>query len=88
MLVSYDALMITVHDGPTFRTRIDASHGVAGLNLLGLVRVSQLVRGLPGSRSNAEGVEKALCEIRDAPLVHSVGAQAIAAGCAGACFAL
>ena len=88
VLVSYDALMITVHDGPTFRTRIDSSRGVAGLNLLGLVRVSQLVRGLPGSRSNTEEVEKALCEIRDAPLVQSVAVQAFAAGCAGASFCM
>ncbi len=88
VLVSYDALMITVHDGPTFRTRIDSSRGVAGLNLMGLVRVSQLVRGLPGCRSNAEEVEEALCGIRDTPPVHGVAVQALAAGCAGAGFCI
>ena len=40
ILVSHDALLITVNQGPTFRTRIDAAHGIAGLNLLGLVQVS------------------------------------------------
>jgi uncharacterized membrane protein YjjP (DUF1212 family) len=88
VLVSYDALLITVHDGATFRTRIDSARGVAGLNLLGLKRVSALLRGLSQSPLAAEEIEKALGAIRDAPPVHGVGGQVIAAGCAGVGFCI
>lgn len=89
VLVSYDALMITVHDGPeTFRTRIDSARGVAGLNLLGLICVSELVRGLSSSRATPEEVEQSLCAIRDAPPGHRVLVQTLAAGCAGAGFCI
>src|SRR5947208_1720524 len=44
MLLSYDALLITVNDGKTLRTRVDSSNRFAGLNLLGLLRVSQWLR--------------------------------------------
>lgn len=86
MLVSYDALLITVNDGATFRTRIDSARRFAGLNLLGLARVSACLRGLPHSESSLEAIERALCAIRDTPPVHSVAAQTLAAGCAGAAF--
>jgi uncharacterized membrane protein YjjP (DUF1212 family) len=87
MLVSYDALLITVNDGATSRTRID-SHGLAGLNLLGLVRISEWLRGLPGSQSSPAELERVLSTIRDTPPSHRVIAQAVAAGCAGAGFCI
>jgi uncharacterized membrane protein YjjP (DUF1212 family) len=86
MLVSYDALLLTLNDGATFRTRIGSSRGVAGLNLLGLTRVSKLLRGLPHSQTNPDELEQALCAIRDAPPVHNVTGQVLAAGCAGVGF--
>ncbi len=86
MLVSYDVLLITVNDGATFRTRIDSGRRFAGLNLLGLARVSACLRGLPHSESSPEAIERALCAIRDTPPVHSVAAQTFAAGCTGAAF--
>src|SRR5215831_10917398 len=46
LLVSYDALLITVNDGATFQTRIDSARRVAGLDLLGLARVSAWLLGL------------------------------------------
>ena len=52
MLVSYDVLLLTVNDGASFRTRIDSSRGVAGLNLFELTRVSKLLLGLPQSQTN------------------------------------
>jgi uncharacterized membrane protein YjjP (DUF1212 family) len=86
MLVSYDALLITVNDGTTFLTRIDSTRRFAGLNLLGLARVSAWLRGLARSPCSAREFEPALRAIRDAPLAHSVASQALAAGCAGAAF--
>src|ERR1043166_6839029 len=68
LLVSYDALVITVQDGSTFRTRIDSSRRIIGLNLLGLAQVSQYLRNLPPQRPSPEMIEQALCAIRDAPL--------------------
>ena len=86
MLVSYDALLITVHDGTLFRTRIDAAHQFAGFDLLGLARVSAWLRGLQGSQCGARELEAELCAIRDARSGHSVTAQVFAAACAGAAF--
>ena len=88
MLVSYDALLVTVDDGRTFQTRIDSSRKFAGLNLLGLAGVSSWLRGLGPSQTNAKDLEVALSTMRDAPPNHGVGAQALAAGCAGASFCL
>lgn len=88
ILVSHDALLITVNQGPTFRTRIDAAHGIAGLNLLGLVQVSGFLRGLSHSQPSPADVEEELCLIRDTPLLHGVVAQTLAAGCAGAGFCI
>lgn len=89
MLVSYDALLLTASDGAaTFRTRIDASRGVAGLNLLGLARVSELLRGLARSKPSREELERELCTLRDTPPVHSVRFHMLAAGCAGAGFCM
>jgi uncharacterized membrane protein YjjP (DUF1212 family) len=88
MLVSYDALLLTVNDGAAFRTRIDSSRGMAGLNLLGLIRVSELVRGLQHSQPSPETLARALCEIRDTAPLHDVAFQAVAAGCAGAGFCI
>jgi uncharacterized membrane protein YjjP (DUF1212 family) len=88
VLVSYDALLITVHDGATFRTRIDSARGVASLNLLGLTHVSKLLRGLSQSQPSPAELERALCAIRDARLVHGVIGQVIAAGCAGVGFCI
>jgi uncharacterized membrane protein YjjP (DUF1212 family) len=86
ILVSYDALMITVWDKATFRTRIDSPRGVAGLNLLGLIRISELLRSLPNSRTSGHDLERELCGIRDAPPIHGAVSQTLAAGCAGAGF--
>jgi uncharacterized membrane protein YjjP (DUF1212 family) len=88
LLVSYDALLLTVNDGAAFRTRIDSSRGMAGLNLLGLIRVSELVRGLQHSQPSPETLARALCEIRDTAPLHDVAFQAVAAGCAGAGFCI
>jgi uncharacterized membrane protein YjjP (DUF1212 family) len=88
MLVSYDALLITVNDGAAFRTRIDSARGVAGLNLLGLTRVSKLLRGLSRSPTDSQQLERALCAIRDAPSIHRVALQVLAAGCAGVGFCI
>jgi uncharacterized membrane protein YjjP (DUF1212 family) len=87
-LVSYDALLITVNDGEGFRTRIDSARGVAGLNLLGVTRVSKLLRDLSHSQPSARELEQTLCAIRDAPHSHRVALQALAAGCAGVGFCI
>jgi uncharacterized membrane protein YjjP (DUF1212 family) len=86
MLLSYDALLITVNDGESYRTRIDSSRRFAGLNILGLTRTSAWLRGLIGAQPNAAQLENALCAIRDTPPTHGVPIQAIAAGCAGWAF--
>ncbi len=88
MLVSYDALLLTLSGGGTFRTRIDSSRGVAGLNLIGLARASEVVRGLPRSESSPEELEQVLCTLRDTPPVHGLAPQVLAAGCAGAGFCI
>ncbi len=89
MLVSYDALLLTVSDGPaTFRTRIDSSREVSGLNLLGLARISQVLRDLPRSKPSPEELEREFCTVRDKAPVHGVGSRALAAGCAGAGFCI
>ncbi len=87
-LVSYDALLITVNDREGFRTRLDSARGVAGLNLLGVTRVSQLLRELSHSQPAAKELEQTLCAIRDAPHSHRVALQALAAGCAGVGFCI
>lgn len=86
MLLSYDALLITIDDGETLRTRIDSSERAAGLNLLGLVNVSQWLRNVPNSQSSPAELERELAAIRDASPGHAVAVQAIAAACAGAAF--
>jgi uncharacterized membrane protein YjjP (DUF1212 family) len=88
MLVSYDALLITVNDGATYRTRIDSSRGLAGLNLLGLAHLSRWLRGLPHSQFSPEQLEGALGAIRDTRPAHSAVSHALAAGCAGAAFCI
>jgi uncharacterized membrane protein YjjP (DUF1212 family) len=88
ILVSYDALLLTVNDGTTYRTRIGSARGVAGLNLTGLVRVSESLRGLSRAPFAPEQIESALCAIRDAPPAYGVAAQVLAAGCAGAAFCI
>ena len=88
ILVSYDALLLTVSDGETFRTRVDSSRSVAGLNLLGLARVSRLLRGLPPSQTNPGEIEQALCAIRDTPPVNRVVGQVFAAGGTGVGFCI
>src|SRR5262245_27678532 len=65
MLVSYDALLITAGDGTTYRTRIDSSREVAGLNLSGLAKVSRLLRGIPDALPEPAALERDLCVIRD-----------------------
>ena len=87
-LVSYDALLITVNNGEGFRTRVDSARGVAGLNLLGVTRVSKLLRDLSHSQPSAKELEQTLCAIRDAPHSHRVALQALAAGCAGVGFCI
>lgn len=87
-LVSYDALLITVNDSEGFRTRIASARGVAGLNLLGVTRVSNLLRELPHSQPSAKELEQTLCAISDAPHSHRVALQALAAGCAGVGFCI
>ena len=87
-LVSYDALLITINDGQGFRTRIDSARGVAGLNLLGVTRVSKLLRDLSHSQPSTKELEQTLCAIRDAPHSHRVALQALAAGCAGVGFCI
>jgi uncharacterized membrane protein YjjP (DUF1212 family) len=88
MLVSYDAFLVTVDDGRSFQTRIDSSRRVAGLNLLGLAKVSSWLRGLKPPRSDSRDLEQALCAIRDSAPSHGAGLQALAAGFAGAAFCL
>lgn len=88
MLQSYDALIITIDDGTTLRTRVESSERFAGLNLLGLVNVSQWLRGLPASTANAAELERELTCIRDNPPSHGIATQVIAAGCAGAAFCI
>ncbi len=88
MLVSYDALLVSVNDGTTTRTGIDSARRFAGLNLLGLVRISESLRALPHSQSSPQELEATLSAIRDAPPSHSVAAQAFAAACAGAAFCI
>jgi len=87
-LVSYDALLITVNNGEGFRTRIDSARGVAGLNLLGVTRMSKLLRDLSYLRPSAKELEQTLCAIRDAPHTHRVALQVLAAGCAGVGFCI
>ena len=87
-LVSYDALLITVNDREGFRTRLDSARGVAGLNLLGVTRVSKLLRELSHSQPATKELEQTLCAIRDAPHSHRVALQALAAGCAGVGFCI
>ena len=86
VLVSDDALIITVDDGSTVRNGIDSSSRVFGLNLLGLTRVSQYLRTLTYQQSSPERIEQALCALRDAPPGLGVVCRALAAGCAGAAF--
>ena len=86
--VSYDALLITVNDSEGFRTRLDSAREVAGLNLLGVARVSKLLRELSHSQPSAKELEQNLCAIRDAPHSHRVALQALAAGCAGVGFCI
>lgn len=88
MLLSYDALLITVNDGETLRTRIDSSSRLAGLNLLGLVKISQWLRSLPELRPGRAQLERELIVIRDQPLNHRLMTQAFAAACAGAAFCI
>jgi uncharacterized membrane protein YjjP (DUF1212 family) len=88
MLVSYDALLITVNDGPTYRTRIDASRRLAGFNLLGLARLSGSLRAVPRAQPSPEEIGRALLGIRDAPPACNVAWQTLAAGCAGAAFCI
>jgi uncharacterized membrane protein YjjP (DUF1212 family) len=87
-LVSYEALLITVSEGETFRTRVDSRRGFAGLNLLGLLRVSQSLRGLLHSKPSPQEIEHTLCAIRDTPPRRGVRWQLLAAGCAGAAFCI
>lgn len=86
MLVSYDALLITVTEGATFRTRIDSAEKSAGLDLVGLVRVSQWLRDLARSRPGPGEIDEALRAIRDAPPASRLVLRALAAGGAGAAF--
>jgi uncharacterized membrane protein YjjP (DUF1212 family) len=88
MLVSYEALLITVNDGATFRTRIDSARRFAGLDLLGLARVSAWLLSLPRSQSRAGQFEHELCAIRDTPPTHSPASQVLTAGCAGVAFCI
>lgn len=88
MLLSYDALLISVNDGETLRTRIDSSSRFAGLNLPGLVKISLWLRSLPDSRPSPVQLERELTALRDEPISHNPMAQAIAAACAGAAFCI
>jgi uncharacterized membrane protein YjjP (DUF1212 family) len=88
MVVGYDALLITVESGATFRTRIDSADRLAALNLIGLTRVSAFLRSLPDSPHSVEEIEQALQAIRDTPGRHSATAHTLAAGCAGAAFCI
>ncbi|NJO55357.1 MAG: threonine/serine exporter family protein [Rhodospirillales bacterium] len=56
LLVNYDALMITVHDRSSFRTRIACSRGSAALNLHGLARVSEWGSGVVGPAAGSAGI--------------------------------
>src|SRR5262245_22044660 len=60
MLVSYDALLLSVHDGTKVRTQIVSSQGLAHLNVIGLMRVGEWLRGLSGAQSNPAELERAL----------------------------
>lgn len=88
VLVSYDALIITVSDGATFRTRIDSSRRLAGLNLFGLVRASHWLSNLPRPQATLAELEQALNAINDAPPKNGPVLQTFAAGCAGAAFCI
>lgn len=88
MLLSYDALLITVNDGETLRTRIDSSHRFAGLNLVGLVKISQWLRRLPDSQLDPAQLERELTAIRDQAPTHGRLTLAFAAACAGAAFCI
>jgi uncharacterized membrane protein YjjP (DUF1212 family) len=88
LLVSYDALLITVNEGTTERTRIDSSRGAASLNLVGLVRLVEWLVSLRNSQSSPAEIERVLLAIRDMPRCHPVSVQLLAAGCAGAGFCM
>jgi uncharacterized membrane protein YjjP (DUF1212 family) len=88
LLVSYDALLITVNEGTTERTRIDSSRGAASLNLVGLVRLVEWLVSLRNSQSSPAEIERVLLAIRDMPRRHPVSVQLLAAGCAGAGFCM
>jgi uncharacterized membrane protein YjjP (DUF1212 family) len=88
MLLSYDALLITVNDGETLRTRIDSSHRFAGLNLVGLIKISQWLRTLPDSQLDPAQLDRELTAIRDQALTHGLTALTFAAACAGAAFCI
>lgn len=88
ILLSYDALIITLNDGAAARTRVESSKGFAGLNLLGLASVSHWLRALPATPQNPAELERQLSSIRDAAPAHKVVTQAFAAGCAGAAFSI
>jgi uncharacterized membrane protein YjjP (DUF1212 family) len=88
MLLSYDALVITINDGATFRTRVESSDRFAGLNLLGLINVSRWLRALPAQPSSPAELERELSAIRETPPSYGVVAQAFAASCAGAAFCI
>jgi len=88
MLVSYDALLITVNDGATFQTRIDSARRLAVLDLLGLARVTAWLLGLPRSQTSAGQFEHELSAIRDTPQAYRPAWHALTAGCAGVAFCI
>ncbi len=88
LLITHDALVITVDDGATATTRVEASRRMAGLDLTGLVRVSGVLRGLVPSPFDRDRIDRALVDIRAAPPLHGLPARAVAAACAGAGFCI
>jgi uncharacterized membrane protein YjjP (DUF1212 family) len=86
MLVSYDALLLTLSDGAGSRTEIDSSRQSAGVDLIGLARVSHLLRCL--GPLDAATIEERLRAIRDAPPSLGLASRTVAAGSAGTAFCI
>lgn len=88
MLVSYDALSVTVSDGPSFRTKIDESKDVAGLNIIGMLAISKLLHDLDRKSLGYQEVKRRLGVIRAMGTAWIGWMQALACGAVSAAYSL
>ncbi|MDL5052302.1 threonine/serine exporter family protein [Oscillatoria laete-virens NRMC-F 0139] len=88
VLVTYDALSITVNDGQGFRTKIDGRRDVSGLNISALLAVSKLLRGLDRETLPVSEIKKRLEAIQSAPPLWGNLPTALACGAVSASYCL